>query len=76
VTREQVDAAVWLNNGLPSDLCDKEPRLKDYGFYRKLDAGGYEFKPFCDADAKDWVSVQRDQYNNVMDQLLPKPSTP
>lgn len=49
VNRTQIRANLWLNNGLPADLCASEPRLKDYGFYRRLKDGGFEFIPFCDA---------------------------
>ena len=68
LTRAKIDAAIWLNNGLPADLCEKEPELKDYGFYRKLDSGQLEFVAFCDPRAREWLSMHKDDFNKLMDE--------
>jgi hypothetical protein len=74
LSREQVDAKVWLNNApLPAELCAKLPELKEYGFYRKLNDGTIEFMSFCDPRAADWLSMYKTDYGKIMDQLLPKP---
>lgn len=52
-SRKEIQANVWRNNGLPVSLCGPSKELSayqelwDYGTYRKLDAGGYEFIPYC-----------------------------
>ena len=72
ISRGQVRATVWLNNGLPDGICDREPVLWDYGFYRKLKDGKFEFMSFCDPRAKDWVSIYKDDFERILDGLLPK----
>lgn len=63
---------VWLNNGMPQGVCEREPSLRDYGFYRRLNDGGYDFISFCDDRAKDWLAVHKDDFNRMMDALLPQ----
>ncbi len=88
VTRAELRAALWLNNGLPADRCgpsqaeSPEPDLWLYGFYRKLNdeachdlgkpPGCIEFVPFCDPRSKDWSSMYKDDLNKILDQLIPK----
>lgn len=63
---------VWLNNGIPSDICDREPSLRDRGLYRRLNDGRFEFISFCDERIKDWISVHSTDFNRVLDDLLPQ----
>ena len=72
ITRKQVDAAIWLNNApIPADICEREPQLKQYGFYRKLDNGKIEFLSFCKPSAGQWVAVYGPQFYKFLDALLP-----
>jgi hypothetical protein len=64
-------AALWLNNGLPIALCEREPVLWDYGFYRRLDTGQTEFVPFCSAGAQRYFAVHEIDLGNLLDQTLP-----
>jgi hypothetical protein len=75
ITRGQINASVWLNNTpIPKDLCDREPSLKDYGFFRRLDSGQIEFVSFCSPQAVQWLAMFKDDFNRLMDEAgLPKP---
>lgn len=63
---------VWLNNGISAEICEREPSLRDHGFYRRLNDGRYEFISFCDERAKDWLGVHSTDFNRVLDELLPQ----
>lgn len=66
---------MWLNNGpLPAAICEREPELRRYGFYRRLDAGSFEFVSFCRTDAGAWVSVYGPDFYKILDSLLPAPT--
>ena len=74
VTKAQVDALVWLNNLTElNKLCPSHPELKDYGFYRKLNDGKLEFISVCNPLVADLLSMQKGDYNNLMQGLVPKP---
>jgi hypothetical protein len=72
ITRGQVKASTWLNNGLPEDLCVSEPRLRDYGFYRRLNDGRLEFMAFCNPQSVHWLSFFDQDLNTLVDKLLPE----
>lgn len=79
LTRQQVRAYTWLNNSpLPADLCEKNPELQNYGFYRRLKDGKLEFVSFCQpceppkACAADFISIYKVDFENVLDKLLPR----
>lgn len=75
-TRQEIDAYAWLNNSpLPPDLCAKFPELKDRGFYRRLDSGGFEFKSWCDPDAGDWIAFNKRDLQRMLDKYLPEKRT-
>lgn len=76
LTRAKVQALVWLNNsGSPEflALCEQTPALKDFGFYRKLDNGQLDFISFCKPAAQQMLTMTEQDFNNLMDQYLPKP---
>lgn len=70
----KVNAAIWLNNSpIPAEVCAREPTLKDYGFYRRLDTGQLEFISFCDPKSAEWLSMFTEDFNRLMDEAgLPK----
>jgi hypothetical protein len=37
VTRNQIDAVLFVHKSIPQELCDKHPDLKRYGIERVLD---------------------------------------
>ena len=72
VTRNQIDALVWLNNmPLPADVCALNPVLNNYGFYRRLNDGHLEFISACNqsALAPHMVSMKDTDYEMLLDQL-------
>ena len=57
-TEEKIRAAIWMNNGhAMAPHCEANPELRKFGFYRQLNGGKIEFKPFCDPDSKQWLSM-------------------
>lgn len=73
VSRGEIRANLWLNNAqIPKELCDKEPALKDYGFFRRLDSGKLEFVSWCDPLARRWLAIFDDDLERLLDKTLPK----
>lgn len=70
-SRPEIEAYVWLNNGLPPELCAKHPELRDYGFYRRLNDGKVEFIAFCDPLSVHWLAVYDRDYQRLLDKYLP-----
>lgn len=64
-----------MHNGLPDELCVKADEYQaqgigwDYGFYRKLNDGNYEFISFCDPKSKEWFAMHKDDLAKVLDSL-------
>lgn len=72
MTRQEIRAHLWENTGLPADLCASEPRLRDYGFFRRLDSGGFEFLGFCRPEALGMQSVTKESLKEILDATLPE----
>jgi len=73
VTRKEVDAASWLNNGpIPAEICDREPVLKDYGFFRRLDDGTFQFLSFCNESSPRMIAFKDEDLKKILDALLPE----
>lgn len=72
-TRAEVDATLWLNNGpIPIEICQREPALKDRGFYRRLNNGKLEFISWCSPKAREMTAVPTKELQAILDELLPK----
>lgn len=82
VTRGQVRAEVWMQSGIPIELCHEQPDLMMYGIYRKLDSGQYEFISYCSETAdeagklspnvQNYIVFNAAKFYSLLDQLLPK----
>jgi hypothetical protein len=67
VTRERVNAYLWLNNTpVPPEICEREPLLKDYGIFRRLNTGGFEFISFCDPKVNQFYSMNKDDLARIL----------
>jgi hypothetical protein len=67
VTRERVNAYLWLNNTpIPQEICDREPLLKDYGLFRRLNNGGFEFISFCESKVNQFYSMNKDDLARIL----------
>lgn len=85
ITRAEIKATIWDNNGLSPELCEtvKPPELRSdlakqlwqYGFYRRLDRGKFEFMAFCDPKAVHWLAVYDQDFNEILDKTLPEGGT-
>lgn len=67
-----IKAAIWLNNGISEDICEKTPPLWDYGFYRRLNSGQLEFLPFCDPQSAHWLAIYDQDLEKILDETLPQ----
>jgi len=71
ITRAEIKASLWLNNGIPEEVCSREPSLRDHGFYRRLNDGKLEFISFCSPDASRWISIYDADLEKILDETLP-----
>lgn len=72
ISRQEIRANLWLNSGLPADLCMRVPELQKYGMYRKLNTGKYELQKYCNPQAQHYFAVLDTDLNAILDALLPK----
>jgi hypothetical protein len=67
VTRNQINSYLWLNNSpIPTEICEREPLLKDYGLFRRLNNGNFEFISICDARMKNFLSMHKDDLARIL----------
>lgn len=56
-----------MNNfPLPEEMCQES---MEYGFYRKLNSGLFEFVSACDEDAFEWVSIHKDDLAKLLSRI-------
>lgn len=60
------------NAPFPAELCQKEPDIARYGFYRRLDSGQLEFVSFCNPEARRWLSIHERDLEEILNETLPK----
>lgn len=72
ITRGEIQAYIFNNNGVPPELCDKEPELKKHGFYRTLNNGKFEFISFCDPLSVHWLAIYDKDLEKLLNENLPK----
>jgi hypothetical protein len=70
ITRPEVDAETWLHSAIPQELCT--PEIRQYGIYRKLDDGTFEFISYCQTEVKNYIGFNTEKFQRVLDALLPK----
>lgn len=85
-SRQEIEAALWLNNGLPADLCEIDKpmeerselaqRLWRRGMYRELNTGKKEFLSYCHPTMLEMFGAYKVDTNRIIDAYLPKPATP
>lgn len=70
ITRKEIEATVWRNNApIPAAICAATPELHDYGFYRQLNDGGFEFVSFCAPEASQWLAIHESELKRILDRL-------
>lgn len=78
ISRGEIRASIWLNNASDPALCgpsralSPHPALWDRGFYRRLDAGGFDFISFCDPRAAQWIGIHRADLEAILNETLPR----
>jgi hypothetical protein len=86
LSRKEVIAYVWESDRLPNDVCIKNPVLQTRGFYRKLNddackksgqpPGCEEFISYCTPQSAKMQSMTSEDFNLVLDKLLPEEKQP
>jgi hypothetical protein len=81
-TRQEIKANLWLNSGLPADLCKQLPEIKKYGMYRRLNddvcrengkaVPCYELQAYCNPQSQNYFSVLDTTLDKMLDAYLPK----
>ena len=66
VSRKKIEAAIWLNNFPPKELCSLNPELANYGFYRKLRSGKLEFVSICKDEASLYLTMYKDDLDRIL----------
>jgi hypothetical protein len=54
---------------IPQEICDRNIELWSYGFYRKLNNGKIEFVSFCKKEAREWLAMNKEDFNKFMDRI-------
>lgn len=55
--------SIWLHKPIPSEFCTKE--LFEYGIYRRLNDGNYEWVAYCSPGISDYLSSYKDDVELV-----------
>lgn len=72
VTRQEIRAYFWLHNGIPDEICRREPSLFNYGFYRKLNSGQFEFMSFCKPESRQFLGLHERDLEEILNKTLPE----
>lgn len=86
IKKEEVNAAAWLNSGLPQYLCDEvaktRPEILKFGLYRVLDSGKVEHVHYCDQitneegkivpTSQGYTSFKTTKLDEWLEKLFPK----
>ena len=59
VSEQSVRGKLYLNDGLPKELCDKYPELKEFGAYRIVSDTEEELLPYCSERIKNFLSADK-----------------
>jgi hypothetical protein len=63
---------VWLQDGIPEEICARVPEVTKYGIYRKLNSGKEEYIPYCAPEIKSYINFNDKKFNEILDELLPE----
>jgi hypothetical protein len=70
--RVEIRAHFFDNTGIPEHVCAKYPELWEFGMFRKLNDGKYEFVSYCKPEAQLYLDIYKDDLNNMLDKYLPE----
>jgi hypothetical protein len=77
---------VYLNDGIPANICKQYPAVQSYGMYRVVNCSAkptsvycqhgekqfQQFRPYCNSDTKNYLSM----LNSDVDKWIGAASTP
>lgn len=70
VSKREVDAKIWLNNfPVPKESCDAAPAIKEYGFYRRLNDGNFEFVSICNKASRGFKQMSNKDFARLMNRI-------
>ena len=70
-SKKEIEASIWLNDGLPLALCEQYPDLAKYGVYRQLNNGSQEFMSYCNPLVKDWLGIHKADFEKFVKATWP-----
>jgi hypothetical protein len=69
ISPRKIKAALWINNlPVPEEVCKESPELKDYGIYRRLNDGSFEFVSVCDKVITEFFCMHKDALKGILNE--------
>lgn len=59
VSEKEIRGQLYINEGIPKELCDKYPEIKEFGVYRVISETEEELLPYCSNRIKKFLSADR-----------------
>lgn len=83
VSRETIQAELWMHEAIPEPICQNNPSLKDYGIFRKIKCTKNskpelcppgkltyeEYIPYCSPVIKNYSSANNEKIGEWLKQL-------
>lgn len=83
VTRQQIEADVYQNDGIPASVCAKYPEIRNYGMYRVVactskpqskqcqhgEKAFEELRPYCGASSRNYLSMLNSDVEKWLNEL-------
>jgi len=66
VTRSRLNAYLWFGIAIPEDICEKTPEIKEYGVYRRLNDGRFEFVSICSDEYEQFFSMRKTDLERLL----------
>ena len=68
VTRARINSNLWFGIAIPENICEREPEVKSYGIYRKLNDGSFEFVSICSDEYQNFFSIHKDDFERLLNE--------
>jgi hypothetical protein len=68
VSRARINANLWYGLAVPQNICEKEPEIRNYGIFRKLSNGNFEFVSICSDEYEHFFSIHKDDLERLLNE--------